>query len=168
VSGCPIGPSTWEQIGSVYETVMGFTVLALSGQARSDPRARGQQEPIAPRLFVDLTALAAKRERADRLRFLKEEAESRPDSRHASPPRSALPPIRRAWPEALRPIVDERGSPGGQPAVPGAPLLQPTDERRRSGKSLYSRSLTEPIVRYALEPAFAGLAQMRHRNRCWR
>lgn len=34
------------------------------------------------------------------------------------------------------------------------PYLQPTDERRRSGSHYTPRSLTEPIVRHALEPAF--------------
>ena len=55
---------------------------------------------------------------------------------------------------ALRPIVDERGSPGGHVSPPGTPLLQPTDERRRTGSHYTPRSLTEPIVQHALEPAF--------------
>ena len=33
-------------------------------------------------------------------------------------------------------------------------MLQPTDERRRTGSHYTPRSLTEPIVRHALEPAF--------------
>ena len=37
---------------------------------------------------------------------------------------------------------------------PGTPLLQPTDERRRTGSHYTPRSLTEPIVQHALEPAF--------------
>ena len=47
---------------------------------------------------------------------------------------------------ALRPLVDERGSPGGHVSPPGTPLLQPTDERRRTGSHYTPRSLTEPIV----------------------
>src|ERR1019366_3338993 len=39
----------------------------------------------------------------------------------------------------------------------GTPILQPTDERRRTGSHYTPRSLTEPIVRYALEPAFERL-----------
>jgi hypothetical protein len=58
---------------------------------------------------------------------------------------------------ALRPIVDERGSPGGHVASPGTPLLQPTDERRRTGSHYTPRSLTNPIVQHALAPAFARL-----------
>ena len=43
-------------------------------------------------------------------------------------------------------------------AVPaGTPILQPTDERRRTGSHYTPRTLTEPIVRHALEPAFERL-----------
>ena len=57
-------------------------------------------------------------------------------------------------PPLVEPELDERGSPGGQPVPAGTPLLQPTDERRRTGSHYTPRSLTEPIVRHALEPAF--------------
>jgi hypothetical protein len=50
-----------------------------------------------------------------------------------------------------RPIVDERGSPGGHVVLPSTPLLQPTDERRRTGSHYTPRALTEPIVRTTLE-----------------
>ena len=39
----------------------------------------------------------------------------------------------------------------------GTPILQPTDERRRTGSHYTPRSLTAPIVEYALEPAFERL-----------
>jgi N-6 DNA Methylase len=57
----------------------------------------------------------------------------------------------------LDPIIDERGSPKGHEIAAGTPILQPTDERRRTGSHYTPRSLTEPIVRYALEPAFEQL-----------
>lgn len=55
---------------------------------------------------------------------------------------------------ALDSIVDERASPCKRELSAGNPILQPTDERRRTGSHYTPRSLTEPIVRYALEPAF--------------
>ena len=58
---------------------------------------------------------------------------------------------------ALDPIVDERGSPKKHEIAAGTPILQPTDERRRTGSHYTPRSLTEPIVRHALEPAFERL-----------
>ena len=58
---------------------------------------------------------------------------------------------------SVKPRVDERASPGAMIASPGTPLLQPTDERRRTGSHYTPRTLTEPIVRHALEPAFERL-----------
>ena len=55
---------------------------------------------------------------------------------------------------ALKVRVDERVSRG---CSPGRALLQPTDERRRTGSHYTPRTLTEPIVRHALEPAFERL-----------
>lgn len=54
----------------------------------------------------------------------------------------------------LAAIADPRGSPGGHVTAGGSPILQPTDEPRRSGSHYTPRSLTEPIVRHALKPAF--------------
>ena len=60
---------------------------------------------------------------------------------------------------ALDSIVDERGSPRHAIAPAGSPILQPTDERRRTGSHYTPRSLTAPIVKQALEPAFERLGQ---------
>jgi hypothetical protein len=139
-----------EQIGSVYETVMGFTVQTVPGPALAIKAGKHNRTPV----FVDLAALAAKPGR-DREKFLKEAADrGQLPARVASPLAAASDPA--ALAEALRPIVDERGSPHG-PVPPGTPLLQPTDERRRTGSHYTPRTLTEPIVRHALEPAFARI-----------
>ena len=53
--------------------------------------------------------------------------------------------------------MDERASPKKSLVPPGTPILQPTDERRRTGSHYTPRSLTAPIVKHALEPAFAQL-----------
>ena len=58
---------------------------------------------------------------------------------------------------ALDSIVDERASPRHGIAPAGTPILQPTGERRRTGSHYTPRSLTAPIVKYALEPAFERL-----------
>jgi hypothetical protein len=39
-------------------------------------------------------------------------------------------------------VVDERGSPGGRVCPAGTPLLQPTDERRRTGSQYTPRDLS--------------------------
>ena len=137
-----------EQIGSVYETVMGFTVETMAGPALAIRAGKHNRTPV----FVDLARLLAAKP-AERVKFLKEDAE-----------RSATPAaVERALKAAasiedlvaaLHPIVDERASPGATMAPAGTPLLQPTDERRRTGSHYTPRALTEPIVRHALEPAF--------------
>ena len=140
-----------EQIGSVYETVMGFTVETRPGPALAIRAGKNDRTPV----FVDVAALTAKKG-SERAKFLKEEAD-----RHALTDKvnKALTAAADATGviAALRPIVDERGSPGAHIAPPGTPLLQPTDERRRTGSHYTPRSLTGPIVQHALEPAFARL-----------
>ena len=140
-----------EQIGSVYETVMGFTVLPASGPVLAIRAGKHNRTPV----FVDLAELSALRP-DERLRQLKERAQrgSLTDRQQRA--------IRAAaglegMITALDGIVDERGSPDKRVAPAGTPILQPTDERRRTGSHYTPRSLTEPIVLHALEPAFERL-----------
>ncbi|MFZ1413235.1 MAG: DNA methyltransferase, partial [Defluviicoccus sp.] len=51
----------------------------------------------------------------------------------------------------------ERGSPGRSPVGACTPILQPTEERRRTGSHYTPRALTEPIVRHALRPTLERL-----------
>lgn len=142
-----------EQIGSVYETVMGFDVLPAPGPALAIAAGKNNHTPV----FLDLAALAAKKGK-DRLKALKEEySRASLTAKQAAPIEQAAGEAELA--EALRPIVDERGSPGAAIVPAGTPLLQPNDERRRTGSHYTPRALTEPIVRHALEPAFARLGE---------
>jgi len=140
-----------EQIGSVYETVMGFTAQLAHGRSIAIKAGKNNKTPV----YVDceaLLAIAAK----DREKVIKE-----------TTGRGQLPAgVKRDLKDAdtvasieaaLAQIADERGSPRGHAVSAGAPILQPTDERRRTGSHYTPRSLTEPIVRHALEPAFARL-----------
>ena len=54
--------------------------------------------------------------------------------------------------------VDRDATPDILPA--GVPVLQPTDERRRSGSHYTPRSLTEPIVSEALRPVLESLGAL--------
>ena len=140
-----------EQIGSVYETVMGFTVESAVGRSLAIKAGKHNRTPV----FVDLEKLAAAKGK-DRIKFLKEEADRAQLSANVG---KAVEAAKSAadLAAALDPIVDERGSPKKHEVTAGTPLLQPTDERRRTGSHYTPRSLTEPIVRYALEPAFERL-----------
>ncbi len=137
-----------EQIGSVYETVMGFTVEAAVGRSLAIKAGKHNRTPV----FVDLDKLAAAKGK-DRIKFLKEEADRAQLSANVG---KAVEAAKSAadLAVALDPIVDERGSPKKHEIAAGTPILQPTDERRRTGSHYTPRSLTEPIVRHALEPAF--------------
>jgi N-6 DNA Methylase len=137
-----------EQIGSVYETVMGFAIETRPGPAVTIKAGKNDRTPV----FVDLTALVATKG-SERAKFLKEKAGRHALSDKVAKALAAATGQAEAL-ETLRPIVDERGSPGGHVSPPGTPLLQPTDERRRTGSHYTPRSLTEPIVRHALESAF--------------
>ncbi len=141
-----------EQIGSVYETVMGFTVEAASGRSLAIKAGKHNRTPV----FIALDALLAKNGK-ERIKDLKESA-----GRALSP--SQAKQIEEAktvdnLAAALDGIVDERGSPRHAIAPTGTPILQPTNERRRTGSHYTPRSLTAPIVKYALEPAFDRLGE---------
>lgn len=140
-----------EQIGSVYETVMGFTAQLAEGRSIAIKAGKNNKTPV----YVDCEALLATAVK-DREKIIKE-----------ATGRGQLPAgVKRDLKDAdtvasieaaLAPIADERGSPRGHAVSAGTPILQPTDERRRTGSHYTPRSLTEPIVRQALEPAFARL-----------
>ncbi|WP_294274114.1 DNA methyltransferase [uncultured Sphingomonas sp.] len=139
-----------EQIGSVYEAVMGFTVQRAHSLMLAVRAGKGNKVPV----WVDLDALAAVKP-SERERTLK------------------LWTGRAAWPAAvsralrdasdatglaaaLAPVTDARAAPRG-PVAAGTPILQPTDERRRTGSHYTPASLTRPIVAHSLAPAFARI-----------
>jgi len=137
-----------EQIGSVYETMMGFRLETASGRSLA---IRATQRHGAP-TTVDLEALLAQS----------------PDKRdkwlHEQSDRKISDTIKRVVKEAasvedlhaaLRPVADEHATP--DLVRKGAMILQPGEERRRSGSHYTPRSLTEPIVRITLEPILKRL-----------
>ena len=139
-----------EQIGSVYETVMGFTVEAARSRVLAIKAGKNNRTPV----FVALDELLAKKGK-DRIKDLKENAGRVLTAAQAKLVEDAKNAEDLA--AALDGMVDERGSPKKRGAASGTPILQPTGERRRTGSHYTPRSLTAPIVKYALEPALARL-----------
>ena len=139
-----------EQIGSVYETVMGFTVEQAAGYVLAIKAGKNNRTPV----FVNLDALIAKSGK-DRVKYLKEDGDRALTAGQAKGVEAAKSVADLV--AALDSIVDERASPRKRELSAGTPILQPTDERRRTGSHYTPRSLTEPIVRHALEPAFERL-----------
>ena len=136
-----------ESIGSVYETVMGFTAC------RATERMIALRDDKKLPNFIGLDALLAQKPN-DRQKWLKDRG-IKLSAKQAKGVKDAADVA--ALVEAFGSLVDDRASPRSTPMGPGAPYLQPTEERRRSGSHYTPRSLTEPIVRHALEPAFARL-----------
>lgn len=142
-----------EQIGSVYETVMGFVVTRTKGQSialKVKPNAGSASIPA----FVDLEALLS-RAGKDRAKHLKDEigfdasdAQSKA-LKDAKDIAGLLAAIDRS--------IDERASPLKRACGPGTIVLQPTDERRQTGSHYTPRSLTAPIVADALMPILSRL-----------
>lgn len=136
-----------EQIGSVYETVMGFTVEQAHGASLAIKAGKNNKVPV----FVDLDALLPLKP-ADRVKRIKEDTGRKLTGQAETKVKQAKSVAEMA--AAIDGIIDERGSPMRTAVMQGTPILQPTDERRRTGSHYTPRSLTEPIVRHALEPAF--------------
>jgi hypothetical protein len=142
-----------EQIGSVYETVMGFTVEAAPGRALAIRGGKNNRTPV----FVALDELLAKKGK-NRIKHLKENAgRAQLSAGQAKAIETAASLEELA--ASLDIIVDERGSPRHAIASAGTPTLQPTHERRRTGSHYTPRNLTAPIVKHALEPTFARLGE---------
>jgi len=131
-----------EQVGSVYESMMGFDVRTLPGRALA----------VRPKNIVfDVDALLAVAG-AKRAAWLKEQtecdlaaggAQALKEATSADDVVAALG--RKVAPQTARALA------------PGALFLQPGEERRRSGSHYTPRELTEPIVRTTLEPVLEAL-----------
>jgi hypothetical protein len=137
-----------EQIGSVYETMMGFRLETATGRSVAIKAQKKQGAPTAVDLEALLRESAARREK-----WLQERAE-----------RKLTDAVKKKVGEAttiedlhaaLLSVIDPAATPDLVPK--GAMVLQPSEERRRSGSHYTPRALTEPIVRTTLEPILARL-----------
>ncbi|HEV8363091.1 MAG TPA: DNA methyltransferase [Gemmatimonadaceae bacterium] len=130
-----------EQIGSVYEAMMGFSLRQAEG-----PSISLRPTHIVVNLQDLLEVPAAKR-----AAWLKEQA----DCEVKAPPLAAADSI-----DALVAALEKRISPTTPaPLRAGDLYLQPTDERRRSGSHYTPRTLTEPIVKTTLKPVLEALGE---------
>ncbi len=131
-----------EQIGSVYEAMMGFELRVAAGPSIG----------VKPdHVVVDLVELLAAKP-ADRAKRLKEET-------GCDLAGAAAEALKKAnTPDDVVAALGKKASPHTPRIVPkGAMFLQPTDERRRSGSHYTPRSLTQPIVQTTLDPVLKNL-----------
>lgn len=135
-----------EEIGSVYQTIMGFDVETASGRsiALKGKRKNGGV-PASPIINLEqLLSVPAK----DRGKWLKENADTELSGEADKRLKSAESVDDLLV--ALERRIDRDATPG--PVAKGGLVLQPGDERRRSGSHYTPRSFTEPIVRKTLGP----------------
>ncbi|MCW5552268.1 MAG: class I SAM-dependent DNA methyltransferase [Verrucomicrobiae bacterium] len=142
-----------QEIGSVYQTIMGFAIEVSGGQsiALKGKRKNGSV-PASP--VVNLETLLAVKS-AERAKWLKENADTELNG-EAEKKLKAAASVDDLL-AALEKRIDRGATPG--PVPNGGLVLQPTDERRRSGSHYTPRSFTEPIVRKTLEPILKRLGE---------
>jgi hypothetical protein len=139
-----------EQIGSVYEAIMGFNLEVAQGSSIAIKAAKTNGAPASINL-EELFALKPK----DRPKWLRDRAGQTLTG-------EALQKLQSA--ENINELLDALDRKIAKTATPnvvpkGAMVLQPSDERRRSGSHYTPRSLTEPIVRTTLRPVLERLGE---------
>ena len=149
-----------EQIGSVYETMMGFGLTRAAG--RTIAIRPQKKHGAAVNLDLDqLLSLPKSGSGTTRLKFFSDETGRKLSGKRVAEFNAAgtteelLAAFQGATANAS--IIARNATP--DLAQPGFLLLQPTDSRRKSGSHYTPRKLTEPIVRKTLEPVLARLGE---------
>ena len=137
-----------EHIGSVYETMMGFGLETATGRSVAIKAAKKHGAPTT----VDLEALLAEAP-AKRTKWIRDRTDRKVADKAGKAVRAAT--TLEAIHAALESVVDKDATPDLVHA--DAMVLQPSEERRRSGSHYTPRELTEPIVRDTLKPVLDRL-----------
>ena len=137
-----------EQIGSVYETIMGFRMEVATGRSVAIKPAKKLGAPST----VDLDALL-EQGTGNRAKWLQPRIDRNLTDTVAKGLRAAE--TVEDLHAGLDRVLDKDATPDLVPA--GALVLQPNEERRRSGSHYTPRELTEPIVRHTLAPILERL-----------
>lgn len=142
-----------EQIGSIYESLMGYHVLRLESSAVRIGKHG---------LWVETAGLRAL-SATDRARLLKESCGLNPGpSQSIEKALKAAGDDETALLEAVSAhAVGRRSDILRHRASAGRLVLQPGEERRRTGSHYTPRSLTDKVVRRTLEPLLACLGEER-------
>ena len=137
-----------EQIGSVYETMMGFRLETATGISISIKAAKKNGAPST----IDLEELLSESP-AKRRKWIQDRTDRKITDRINRSVRDAET-IDGIY-AALEPVIEKNATPDRVPG--GSMILQPSQERRRSGSHYTPRSLTEPIVRKTIGPVMDDL-----------
>jgi hypothetical protein len=137
-----------EQIGSVYEAIMGFELQVSAGKSIAIRPVKSHGAPAT----INLEALLAAKP-ADRAKLLNEWTDQKLGASDAAAIKDATSIDELV--AALDKKIAKHVTPGIVPA--DSMVFQPSDERRRSGSHYTPRSLTQPIVKTTLEPILKQL-----------
>ncbi len=137
-----------EQIGSVYETMMGFNLEVATGPSIAIKPTKRHGAPST----IDLEQLLAEKP-GSRAKWFRDNTDQKITGQAADGVKKA------EGVDDLLAAIEKKIAHHATPNVvpKGAMVLQPSDERRRSGSHYTPRSLTEPIVRKTLEPILERL-----------
>ena len=140
-----------EQIGSVYEAVMGMDLHVAEGRSIA-LRLPKKNKGIRPPVTINLEELLTEPDK-QRKKTLIDMAEWEVSGRVESGLRAAKSI------EDLVAVLELRIHRAATPFIipKGAMILQPSDERRRSGSHYTPRTLTEPIVETTFRPILERL-----------
>ncbi|TWT80494.1 hypothetical protein CA13_19130 [Planctomycetes bacterium CA13] len=137
-----------EQIGSVYEAIMGFEIEVSGGRSIAIKPQKKHGAPATINLDAMLD-VAGK----DRAKWLKEHTDQKLGKADAKAMKDA-----KSIDEILVALDKKIAKSVTHNVVPdGSIVFQPSDERRRSGSHYTPRSLTEPIVATTLKPILKQL-----------
>lgn len=139
-----------EQIGSVYQAIMGFGLQVATGRSIAIKAARNHGAPATINLEELLKVAPDKRSA-----WLKDQTDQKLTGQAAESLKAATSV------EELLVALEKKIAAAVTPApVPrGAMIFQPSDERRKSGSHYTPSSLTGPIVEAALEPVLKQLGE---------
>ena len=137
-----------EHIGSVYETMMGFRLKTATGRSVAIKAAKPHGAPTT----VDLDELLAESP-GKRAKWIRDRTDRAITDKVSKAVRQA--DTIESLHAALAPVLDADATP--DLVAPGSMVLQPSEERRRSGSHYTPRELTEPIVRDTLKPVLDRL-----------
>ena len=133
-----------EQIGSVYEAIMGYEVEV----------ALGLSIAVKPKdVVINVEALLSTKSK-DRAKQLQDEAECKLTGKASTALKEAKTP------EEIVAALDRKVSSRTPNLLPqGSLYLQPGEERRRTGSHYTPRKLTQPIVETTLRPVLEDLGE---------
>src|SRR5260221_5293166 len=139
-----------EQIGSVYQAIMGFGLEQAKGRSIAIKPAKKHGAPATINLEALLGVAADKR-----LKWFTDATDQKLTGEAAEKLKQA------ATVEELLVALEKKVAAAVTPApVPkGAMIFQPSDERRKSGSHYTPSSLTRPIVEAALEPVLKQMGE---------